>query len=40
MDGRLSTGLPAGLVESLYPALAAGGTRVADAPDGDDDATG
>ena len=40
MDGRLAAKLPAAFVESLYPALAAGGTRVADAGDDDDDAAG
>jgi hypothetical protein len=40
MDGRLVAKLPAAFVESLYPALAADGTRVADAGDEDDDAAG
>lgn len=40
MDGRLAKALPAAFVESLYPALAEGGTRVLDGPDEDDDATG
>jgi hypothetical protein len=40
MDARLAAKLPAAFVESLYPALAAGGTRVADKADDDDDATG
>lgn len=40
MDGRLMTRLPRAFVDSLYPALAEGGTRVADVPDEDDDATG
>jgi hypothetical protein len=40
MDARLAAGLAAAFVESLYPELAAEGTRVADAPDDDDDATG
>jgi hypothetical protein len=40
MDARLAEKLPAAFVESLYPALAAGGTLVADGPDEDDDATG
>ncbi len=39
MDARLSEQLPAAFVASLYPALAAGGAVVADAEDGDDDAT-
>lgn len=39
MDARLGAKLPAAFVESLYPALAAGGTRVADVDDDDDDAT-
>ena len=39
MDARLSARLPAAFVDSLYPALAAGGTRVADVADEDDDAT-
>jgi hypothetical protein len=39
MDGRLSARLPRAFIDSLYPALA-GGTRVADEPDDDDDATG
>jgi hypothetical protein len=38
MDARLVTTLSAAFVESLYPALAAGGTRVADVGDEDDDA--
>jgi hypothetical protein len=40
MDARLAARLGGELVESLYPALADGGTRVADAPDDDDDASG
>jgi hypothetical protein len=40
MDARLLAKLPAAFVESLYPALAAGGTRVADKADDDDDAAG
>jgi hypothetical protein len=40
MEARLGQGLSAAFVESLYPALADGDTRVADGPDGDDDATG
>jgi hypothetical protein len=40
MDARLSRGLPSAFIESLYPALAAGGTMVADAEDEDDDAAG
>jgi hypothetical protein len=39
MDARLAARLPAAFVESLYPALAGGGTVVADGPDEDDDAT-
>jgi hypothetical protein len=38
MEQRLAA-LPAGFVESLYPALAAGGAIVADTGDLDDDAT-
>jgi hypothetical protein len=38
IDARLAAKLPAAFVESLYPALAAGSTRVADAGDEDDDA--
>jgi hypothetical protein len=38
MDARLLAALPRAFVESLYPALAAGGAIVADAGDGDDDA--
>lgn len=38
MDARLAATLPATFVESLYPGLAADGTRVADAGDEDDDA--
>jgi hypothetical protein len=40
MDARLSARLPRVFLDSLYPALAAGGTLVADEPDQDDDATG
>ncbi len=40
MDERLGARLPAAFVDSLYPALAAGGTVVADDGDEDDDATG
>ncbi len=40
MDRRLLARLPQAFVDSLYPALTAGGTLVADAPDEDDDATG
>jgi hypothetical protein len=40
MDGRLADGVSAAFVESLYPALTAGGTMVADTPDEDDDASG
>jgi hypothetical protein len=40
MDARLAAKLPEAFVESLYPALAAGGTLVGDVPDEDDDATG
>ena len=40
MDERLAAGISAAFVESLYPALAAGATLVADTPDEDDDATG
>ncbi len=40
MDARLAAKLPAAFVDSLYPALAAGGAMVADAPDDDDDASG
>ena len=40
MDTRLAARLPAAFVESLYPALSAEGTLVADGPDGDDDAAG
>jgi hypothetical protein len=39
MDGRLRETMRPGFVESLYPPLAAGGTRIADVEDGDDDAT-
>jgi hypothetical protein len=39
MDARLGARLPPAFVESLYPALANGGTHVADVPDDDDDAT-
>ncbi len=38
MDERLRVALPPAFVESLYPALAAGRTRVADVGDEDDDA--
>jgi hypothetical protein len=38
MDARLAGMLGAEFVDSLYPALAAGGAMVADAEDGDDDA--
>ena len=40
MDARLADTLPAAFVDSLYPALAPGGTMVADTPDEDDDAAG
>lgn len=40
MDRRLAPRLPAKLLESLYPALSADGSRVADDGDGDDDAAG
>jgi len=40
MDGRLAKALSGAFVESLYPALAEGRTRVLDGPDEDDDATG
>jgi hypothetical protein len=40
MNARLAADLPAGFVESLYPALAPGGAMVADTPDDDDDAAG
>lgn len=40
MDRRLSPKLPAELLASLYPALSADGSKVADDGDGDDDAAG
>jgi hypothetical protein len=40
MDERLAKVVGAAFVESLYPGLAEGGTRVLDGPDEDDDATG
>ncbi|APR86380.1 Hypothetical protein A7982_11729 [Minicystis rosea] len=39
MDARLASKVGDTFVESLYPALAASGTMVADVGDGDDDAT-
>ncbi len=40
MDARLRAAVSTAFVDSLYPALAAGGTMVADTPDEDDDASG
>jgi len=40
MDVRLVDAISTAFVDSLYPALTAGGTMVADTPDEDDDASG